>query len=76
MTNFGSCKAAGVENLSGRFLKNGANILVNPTSALSNLPISQGVFFFSFSMVVKLRNYSLFFKKRKKTDPTDYSPIS
>ena len=41
MTNIESSKAAGVDKLSGRFLKDGANILAKPISALCNLSISQ-----------------------------------
>ena len=44
MTNTESSEAAGVDRLSGRFLKDGANILAKPISALCNLSISQGVF--------------------------------
>ena len=44
MTNTESSKAAGVDRLSGRFSKDGANILAKPISALCNLSISQGVF--------------------------------
>ena len=41
MTNIESSKAAGVDKLSGRFLKDGANILAKPISALCNLSVSQ-----------------------------------
>ena len=71
MTNIESCKAAGVEKLSGRFLKDGVNILVNLTSALFNLLISQGV----FPIGCKVAKLKPTFKKQKKTDPANYSPI-
>ena len=44
MKNTESSEAAGVDRLSGRFLKDGANILAKPISGLCNLSISQGVF--------------------------------
>ena len=40
MTNIESSKDAGVDKLSGRFLKDGVNILAKPVSALCNLSIS------------------------------------
>ena len=52
MTNIERSKAPGVYKLSGRFLKDHANILAKPISALCNLSISQVV----FQMLVKLRN--------------------
>ena len=52
MTSIESSKAAGVDKLSGRFLKDCANILAKPISALCSLSISQVV----FQMLVKLRN--------------------
>ena len=72
MTNIESSKAAGVDKLSGRFLKDGANILAKPISILCNLSISQGVFPNAFK-VAKLKPI---FKKGKKTDPSNYRPIS
>ena len=44
MTNIESSKAAGVDKLPNRFLKDGTNILAKPISTLCNLSISQGVF--------------------------------
>ena len=72
MTNIESSKAPGVDKLSGKFLKDGANILEKPISALCNLSISQGVFP-SACKVVKLKPI---FKKGKKTNPSNYRPIS
>ena len=39
MTNIENSKAAEVDNLSGRFLKDGAKILAKPIPALCNFPI-------------------------------------
>ena len=44
MQDIKSSKAAGVDKLSGKFLKDGANILAKPVSALCNLSVSRGVF--------------------------------
>ena len=72
MTNIESSKAAGADKLSGRFLKDGANILAKPISALWNLSISQGV----FPSACKVAKMKPIFKKGKKTDPSNYRPIS
>ena len=71
MTNIESSKATGVDKLSGRFLKGGANILAKLISALYNLSVSQGVFPSAFK-VAKLKPI---FKKGKKIDPSNYRPI-
>ena len=72
MTNIESSKAAGVDKLSSRFLKDGANILAKPISALCNLSVSQGVFPSAFK-VAKLKPI---FKKAKKIDTSNYRPVS
>ena len=61
-------KGAAVDKLSGKFLKDGADIQAKPVSALCNLSVSQGVFP-SASKVSKLKPI---FKKGKKTDPPNY----
>ena len=66
MTNIESSKSAGVDKLTGRFLKDDTNILVKHISAVLNLSISQGVFP-NACKVAKLRPI---FKKEKKTDPS------
>ena len=71
-TTIESPKAAGVDELSGRFLKDGANVLAKPISALCNLSISQGV----FPSTCKVAKLKPIFKKGKKTDPSNYRPIS
>ena len=37
-------KAAGIDKISGRFLKNGANILVKPIAKICDISISSGLF--------------------------------
>ena len=53
-------KAAGIDNVFGKFLKNGADILARPIFPLCNLPVKVKVIF----------------KKGSKTDPRNYRPIS
>ena len=72
MTNIESSEAAGVDKLSSMFLKDGANILAKPISTLCNLSISQGV----FPNACKVAKLKPIFKKGKKTDPSNYRPIS
>ena len=72
MQDIKSSKAAGIDKLSGRFLKDGADILAKPVSALCNLSISRGVFP-SACNVAKLKPI---FKKGKKTDPSNCRPTS
>ena len=72
MTNIESSKAAGVDKLSGKFLKDSANILAKPISAIYNLSISQGV----FPNACKIAKLKPIFKKEKKTDPSNYRSIS
>ena len=71
MEDFCSSKAAGVDKLS-RFLKDGNDILTKPVSALCNLSISRGV----FPSACKVAKLKPIFKKGKKTDPSNYRPIS
>ena len=72
VTNIEISEAAGVDKLFGRFSKDGTNILAKPISTLCNLSISQGVFPNAF----KFAKLKPIFKKGKKTDPSNYRPIS
>ena len=72
MTNIEISKAAGADKLSCSFLKDGANILAKPISTLCNLSISQGV----FPNACKVKKLKPIFKKGKKTDPSNYRPVS
>ena len=72
LTNIESSKAAGVDKISGRFLKHGPNILPKPISTLCNLSVSQGV----FPNACKVAKLKPIFKKGKKTNPSNYRPIS
>ena len=71
MTNIESSKAAGVDRVSGRFLKDGTNILAKPISSF-NLSISQAV----FPDACKVAKLKPIFKNGNKNDPCNYRPIS
>ena len=53
-------KATGIDNLSGRFLKDGSKVLATPITQICNLSIK----------------LSAVYKKGKKTDSKNYRPIS
>ena len=65
-------KAAGIDNLSGKFLKDGANILAKPISELCNLSIKYSLFP-TDCQIAKLKPL---FKKGSTTLPKTYRPIS
>ena len=65
-------KAAGPDNLAGKFLKDGASILATPMTELCNLSISLARFP-DDSKQVKLKPL---FKKGNKDEPKNYRPIS
>ena len=65
-------KAAGIDNISGRFLKDGATALSLPLTQLCNLSISTS----SFPKSCKVAKLKPLYKKGSKTDPQNYRPIS
>ena len=65
-------KAAGLDQISGKFLKDGARILAKPISELCNLSMALG----SFPDACKIAKVKPLFKKGSKTDPSNYRPIS
>ena len=65
-------KAAGIYNLSGKFLKYGANIQAKPISEISNLSIKHSLFPID-CQIVKLKPL---FKKGSTRLPKNYRPIS
>ena len=71
MQDINILKAAGINNLSGKCLKDGAEILAKPLSEICNLSITSRTFP-NVSKVLKLKPI---FKKDKKTDPSNYRPI-
>ena len=65
-------KAASIDNLSGKYLKDGANILARPISQLCNLPVRLNC----FPTSCKIAKVKPFFYKSSQTDPQNYHPIS
>ena len=63
-------KAVGIDNLSGKFLKDGAHVLARPISQLCNLSIKE----VSFPRSCKIARVKPLFKKGSKTDPQNSSP--
>ena len=72
MKGLNPSKAAGIDNLSGKFLKDGAHVLARPISQLCNLSIKLN----SFPRSCKIAKVKPLFKKGSKTDPQNYRPIS
>ena len=68
MQNIQLLKAIGIDNLSGKFLKDGAEILAKPLSEICNLSITSG----TFPNACKVAKLISIFKKGKKTDPSIY----
>ena len=64
--------AAGIDNLSGKFLIDSANILARPISQLCNLSIKHN----SVRRSCKIAKVKPLLKKGSKTDPQNYRPIS
>ena len=65
-------KAAGIDNLPGKFLKDSAHVLARPISQLCNLSIKLN----SFPRSCKIAQVKPHFKKGSKTDPQNYHPVS
>ena len=70
--NFDVKKAAGIDNVSAVFLKDGAEFLVRPITQLCNLSISTS----SFPDDCKSAKLLPLHKKGSKLDPKNYRPIS
>ena len=65
-------KASGIDNLSGRFLKDEAKVLPKPISDLCNLSITSG----KFPDPCKVAKLKPLYKKGSVTEPCNYRPIS
>ena len=72
LKNIDTSKAAGIDKISGRFLKDGASILSIPIAQICNLSISSS----SFPQKCKIAKLKPLHKKGSKTDPKNYRPIS
>ena len=65
-------KSAGLDNLTGKFLRDGASVLAVPISDLCNLSISLSI----FPDDCKIAKLKPIYKKESKTKPKNYRPIS
>ena len=65
-------KAVGIDNLGGRFLRDGAKILAKPITQLFNLSIEKS----KFPDKCKIAKLKPLFKKGSKQEPKNYRPIS
>ena len=65
-------KAAGIANVFGRFLKNGADVLGIPITQICNLSIKLS----HFPKDCKVAKLKPLYKKGTKTDPKNFRPIS
>ena len=65
-------KAAGIDNLSGKYVKDGTHASAQPVSQLCNLSIKLN----SFTRSCKITKVKHLFKKCSKTDPLYFGPVS
>ena len=72
LINLSPNKASGIDNLSGKFLKDGADVLALPISQLCNLSISLSTFP-QHCKIVKLKPQ---YKKGSRSEPKNFRPIS
>ena len=72
MRDINTSKAAGIDRLPGRFLKDGADVLAKPVTDNCNLSISLN----KFTCAFKLAEVKPIFKKGPKTNFSNYQPIS
>ena len=72
LKNCDTNKAAGIDNLSGRFSKDGVDILTIPITQLCNLSIK----FSHFPKECKVAKLKPLYKKGTETDPKNFRPIS
>ena len=71
LKNIDISKAAGFDNLPGRFLKDGAVISAEPVTEICNLSIKSNI----FADPYKLAKFKPVFKKGSRMDPSNYRPI-
>ena len=65
-------KAAGLDNISGKFLKDTATVLAKPISQICNLFIKSSI----FPTDRKIAKLKPLFKKGSKAAPKNYRPLS
>ena len=67
-----SSKAAGIDKISGKFLKDGANILAKPIANMCKIFISSGL----FPSNCRVAKSKPLYKKESKTNPKNFRSIS
>ena len=72
MKNDEVTKVAGIDEISGQFLKNGARVLAKPISELCDRFMA----LWSFPDACKITKVKPLFKKASKTDLSNYRPLS
>ena len=72
MKDINTSKAAGIDRLPGRFLKDGADVLAKPVTDICNVSISLN----KFPRAFKLAKVKRICKKGRKTNVSNYRPIS
>ena len=72
LNNINPSKAAGIDNIAGKFLKDGASVLAKPLTQICNLSISLSI----FPKQCKHAKLKPLFKKGSTTEPKNYRPIS
>ena len=72
MRDINTSKAAGIDRLTGRFLKDGVYVLAKRVADICNLSISLN----KFPSAFKLTKVKLIFKKGRKTKVSNYRSIS
>ena len=65
-------KATGIDNVSGRFLKDGSKVLATPITQICNLSIKLS----AVPDECKTAKLKTLYKRSKKTDPKNYKSIS
>ena len=68
LRDINTSKAAGIDRLPGKFLKDGANVLAKPVTDICNLSISLN----KFPSAFKLAKVKPIFKKGRKTNVSNY----
>ena len=66
------CFGSGTDNLSGRFLRDGAKVLAKSITELFNLSIEKSI----FPDACKIAKLKPLYKKGSKLEPKNYRPIS
>ena len=72
LRNIDISKAVGIDNLPGRFLKDGAVILAKPVTEICHLSIKSKI----LPYPCKLAKLKPIFKKGSRMDPSNYRPIT